>query len=173
MKLVWMKHGCFYCCTRGRNSTKCLLVVTQCIRIFYEQHTRYPLLRVCCNPCMRACFNVGEVYITVMSCLYLPSNYDNFPWQAGHVWGNIFVKQPNLPEVCDWGWQRNGLDASPIPKWTTLPLISRLNLKELAVCGCKSGACRPPCQCCRHEQICTSLCGCKGSCIHTEHIRQS
>ena len=91
-------------------------------------------------------------------------------YQAGHIWGNMFLKNPVLPPSSSWGFVQQKPEDIPRPLWSTKPKISRKNNKELSTCGCQSGECHLPCTCCRSKQTCTSLCGCQGMCPHTQTV---
>ena len=94
-------------------------------------------------------------------------------YQAGHVWGNLIEKNPKFPNITDWGWIKDGPTSAPEPCWITQPVLSGAAMKELAICKCKSGNCKHLCTCCQHNQVCTALCGCQGSCQHTVKLSSS
>ena len=89
--------------------------------------------------------------------------------QSGYLWGCMFDANFEEGDVTKWGRIKVGADSSPIPVYTTLPIISR-DLRELSVCKCTTGKCRGNCGCKKGEppQPCTSLCGCKGMCMLDE-----
>ena len=44
-------------------------------------------------------------------------------YQDGHVWGQAFTPNPNLPSPTDWGWHK--VHEEWCPFWTTLPEASK------------------------------------------------
>ena len=91
--------------------------------------------------------------------------------QSGHVWGNMFQRNPIIPPASSWGFVQPGPDDIPRPLWITKPILSRKHNKELSACGCQSsGECKPPCICCKNNQTCTTFCGCNGMCLHTQNV---
>ena len=65
--------------------------------------------------------------------------------QAGHIWGQTLVGNPELPPPEIWGWQRE-TDESPWTQyWTTLPEAANA-CHELLKCGCKK-SCTNRCKC--------------------------
>ena len=91
-----------------------------------------------------------------------------FYFQAGHMWGNMFVKLPAIPNLSEWGYILQP-HTIPRPRWITKPVISRKTHKELSTCGCK-GECKPPCSCVGNKHTCTYKCGCNGMCTHTQTV---
>lgn len=84
--------------------------------------------------------------------------------QAGHVWSQSLVKEPEVPDPSDWGWTR-ACDTGPWqPLWTLLPEATKA-CRELTKCSCKTG-CRKSrgCGCARKDLKCTALCHCSGEC---------
>ena len=77
---------------------------------------------------------------------------------AGHVWGQALDPSPNLPSPSSWGYEMK--NNTWIPKWTTLPTISK---QHLIICKCKK-KCKPPCLCASNAVCRTSLCTCRGEC---------
>ena len=89
--------------------------------------------------------------------------------QAGHMWGNMFIKQPAVPPLSDWGYVLQ-CQSVPRPLWITKPILSRKNCKQLSTCRCQTGECRPPCTCSRYKITCTPLCGCNAMCSHSQNV---
>ena len=90
-------------------------------------------------------------------------------YQSGYIWGSMFDAALEEVYVENWGRKKvGGINSSSIPRYTTLPIISR-DLRELSVCKCTTGKCSGNCGCKKGEppQPCTSLCGCKGKCKKT------
>ena len=57
--------------------------------------------------------------------------------QAGRVWGQMLVADPELPSLCNWGWKKTetgGWDA----QWTLLP-AAVVACRELLHWQCKKG----------------------------------
>lgn len=78
-------------------------------------------------------------------------------YQAGCIWGQSILHQPETHSPADWGWTKSG-DTWKI-FWTTLPPIAEC-CQQLTKCGCKS-ECRGRCKCYRSSLKCTDLCSCK------------
>ena len=77
-------------------------------------------------------------------------------YQAGIIWGQATVCNPDMSSPAEWGWTQKG-DVWQIT-WTTLPPIAASCL-ELTKCSCKMG-CKGICKCSKAELPCTSLCSC-------------
>ena len=83
-------------------------------------------------------------------------------YQAGHIWGQSLIGEPEVPSPDSWGWKRMTDDASWTPCWTTLPEAAK-SCQELLKCGCKK-ACTKRCKCVKANLECTQLCVCSGQC---------
>ena len=77
-------------------------------------------------------------------------------YQAGIIWGQATVSNPETSSLADWGWTQKG-DTWHIC-WTTLPPIVT-SCQELAKCSCQKG-CNQRCKCFRSGLSCTALCSC-------------
>ena len=64
-------------------------------------------------------------------------------YQAGHVWGQTILRDPQLPSPGLWGWKKE--NGQWVPFWTTLPEACKA-CRELIKCSCK-GACKARCSC--------------------------
>ena len=78
-------------------------------------------------------------------------------YQAGYIWSQSLVRQPETQSPADWGWTKTG-DRWQI-FWTTPPLIAE-SCQQLTKCGCKTECCGR-CKCHRFGLSCTTLCSCK------------
>lgn len=58
-------------------------------------------------------------------------------FQAGHIWGQSQIANPELPSPADWGWAKNADDVWH-PFWTVIPEASK-GCRELIKCKCKNG----------------------------------
>ncbi len=56
-------------------------------------------------------------------------------FQAGHVWGQALISNPNLPCPSQWGWRKDS-NGKWEPLWTTLAEASK-GCHELVKCNCK------------------------------------
>ena len=81
-------------------------------------------------------------------------------YQAGHIWGQSLIGQPQVPSPDLWGWERISHDSPWTPCWTTLPQAAK-GCQELLKCGCKK-ACTKRCKCFKAGLKCTQLCFCSG-----------
>ena len=77
-------------------------------------------------------------------------------YQAGIIWGQATVTNPEVVSPADWGWNQKG-DIWQIC-WTMLPPIAA-SCQELTQCSCKKG-CNRRCKCFRSGLACTALCSC-------------
>ena len=77
-------------------------------------------------------------------------------YQAGHIWGQCVIRQPELQCPSEWGWSKKGDDWEVV--WTTLEPISK-SCRELTKCGCKTD-CGGRCKCIKNGLCCTLLCSC-------------
>ena len=77
-------------------------------------------------------------------------------YQAGCIWSQATVCQPEILSPADWGW----IKEVDIWKtyWSTLPPIAT-SCQELTKCGCKM-ECHGNCKCYRFGLPCTALCSC-------------
>ena len=78
-------------------------------------------------------------------------------YQAGCVWSQSTLRQPETQSPADWGWAKNGDLWNVV--WTTLPPIVE-SCQQLTKCGCKSD-CHGRCTCYRLGLFCTALCSCR------------
>ena len=77
-------------------------------------------------------------------------------YQAGIIWGQALVSNPEFTSPADWGWTQQG-DVWQIC-WSTLPPIAA-SCQELTKCSCQKG-CNKRCSCSRSGLSCTALCNC-------------
>ena len=77
-------------------------------------------------------------------------------YQAGHVWGQSVIRDPELQCPSKWGWSKE--DDSWKIVWTSLEPISKC-CSELTKCGCKTD-CGGRCKCKKTGLHCTKLCSC-------------
>ena len=66
-------------------------------------------------------------------------------YQSGHVWGQMLLRNPELPSPSDLG--RTKYFGNWIPLWSTLTEASK-GCQELIKCSCKA-LCRGRCKCCK------------------------
>ena len=83
-------------------------------------------------------------------------------YQAGYIWGQSLVAEPQLPSPDVWGWERVNDNSPWTQHWTTRPEAAR-GCQELLKCGCNK-ACTNRCKCCKANLRCTQLCFCAGQC---------
>ena len=83
-------------------------------------------------------------------------------YQAGHIWGQALIPNPELPSPSDWGWQKDK-DGAWTPFWTSLPEALK-GCRELIKCGCKKSCKKGNCTCRGATLKCTDLCVCSGQC---------
>ena len=97
-------------------------------------------------------------------------NYDDIPptedalrmhalratYQAGHIWSQSLVPNPQLPSPGNWGWNIQNGGKLEI-NWTEKDPIAKA-CKELKCCQCKTECKR--CKCAKALLPCTSLCSC-------------
>ena len=83
-------------------------------------------------------------------------------YQAGHIWGQCLVANPELPSPSLWGWNKANNDNTCTPCWSTLPEAAKA-CQELLKCGCKK-ACSKRFRCAKANLQCTNLCYCSGQC---------
>lgn len=81
--------------------------------------------------------------------------------QAAFVWGQMFVRCPDVPSPGSWGW-RKGKSMKWEPLWTVLPEAAA-SCSELLRCACQK-SCSGRCKCLKAALKCTTLCRCGGSC---------
>ena len=78
-------------------------------------------------------------------------------YQAGCIWSQSTVCQPEVPSPAEWGWRRNGEQWDII--WTELsPIVE--SCQQLTKCACKC-ECSGRCKCYRLGLTCSGLCSCK------------
>ena len=82
-------------------------------------------------------------------------------FQAGHIWGQSLLRDPEAVSPSDWGWETNKAGTWQ-PLWSLLPQASS-SCQELLKCGCKKG-CQRNCKCKKASLKCTALCYCRGEC---------
>ena len=77
-------------------------------------------------------------------------------YQAGVIWSQAIVSQPQTQSPKDWGW----IQEAGVWKivWTALEPIASV-CQELTKCGCKT-QCRGRCKCYKHGLPCTPRCTC-------------
>ncbi|KAJ8372700.1 hypothetical protein AAFF_G00277690 [Aldrovandia affinis] len=78
-------------------------------------------------------------------------------YQAGCIWSQSTVRQPETQTPANWGWTKKG-DLWQIV-WTELPPIAE-SCQQLTKCGCKSECCSR-CKCYCFGLTCTALCSCR------------
>lgn len=84
-------------------------------------------------------------------------------YQAGYVWGQSLMADPELPCPSKHGWKRSPAQTWE-PIWTTLPEAS-VSCLQLIKCTCKpEKGCSGRCKCAKSNLKCTSLCKCDGDC---------
>ena len=112
--------------------------------------------------------SVNEARLHMFACKQRP--YDAIPptsaalkehvkratFQAGAVWGQATITQPDIPSPGEWGWKLEG--QRWFVNWSTLPPIAA-SCQELAKCSCKQ-SCTGSCKCYRSTLPCTALCSC-------------
>ena len=77
-------------------------------------------------------------------------------YQAGIIWGQSIVSNPEISSPANWGWTQTGETWQIC--WTSLPPIAT-SCQELTKCSCKKG-CNRRCKCFRTGLSCTALCSC-------------
>ena len=88
-------------------------------------------------------------------------------FQAGHIWGQTLVSEPEVPTPGEWGWEE--LDKKWSILWTQLPEASKSCL-ELLFCKCQK-VCKGNCKCYKRNLKCTSLCARYGQCYQNYVVR--
>ena len=83
-------------------------------------------------------------------------------YQAGHIWGQAIIGNPELPPPNMWGWHRETDNSAWTPYWTTLQEAANA-CQELLKCGCKK-SCSNRCKCIKANLQCTLLCTRLGQC---------
>ena len=78
-------------------------------------------------------------------------------YQAGHVWYQSLVKQPQQCSPSEWGWKWSS-DGHWKVHWTSLEPIAKC-CRELTSCGCKV-ECQRRCKCYNFGLACSLLCNC-------------
>ncbi|KAJ8414100.1 hypothetical protein AAFF_G00066980 [Aldrovandia affinis] len=78
-------------------------------------------------------------------------------YQAGCIWSQSTVRQPETQTPANWGWTKKG-DLWQIV-WTELSPIAE-SCQQLTKCGCKSECCSR-CKCYCFGLTCTALCSCR------------
>ena len=81
-------------------------------------------------------------------------------FQAGHIWNQSTVCNPQLPSPGDWGWTK--VDGTWVPHWIELAAVAK-SCQELTRCVCKVH-CSGRCRCFEAGLSCTALCEC--TCQH-------
>ena len=80
-------------------------------------------------------------------------------FQAGYVWIQALISQPELPSPVHCNWEQMGEGWTP--RWTDLPQASKV-CYELINCGYKTW--RGRCMCVRANFKYTGICPCAGHC---------
>ena len=80
-------------------------------------------------------------------------------YQAGSIWTQSTLRQPETQSPADWGWAKNGDNIMWNVVWTMLPPIVE-SYQQVTNCGCKS-ECHGTCKCYHIGLSCTALCSCK------------
>ena len=83
-------------------------------------------------------------------------------YQAGHIWGQSLIGEPEVPLPDSMDWKRVTDDSSWTPCWTTLPEAAK-SFQEVVKCGCKKTY-KKRCKCVKANLECTQLCFCSGQC---------
>ena len=78
-------------------------------------------------------------------------------YQAGCIWSQATVLQPEMQTPANWGWTKTEDLWHVI--WTELPPIAE-SCQQLTKCGCKSECCGR-CKCYSFGLTCTVLCSCR------------
>lgn len=78
-------------------------------------------------------------------------------YQAGHIWGQCVIRQPEPQCPSKWGWSKEDNKWKIV--WTTLEPISK-SCRELTKCGCKTECGGGRCKCVKNGLRCTPLCSC-------------
>ena len=80
-------------------------------------------------------------------------------YQAGCIWSQSTVCQPETESPDDWGWkEQDGINGGWTPCWMKIPPIAE-SCQQLTKCGCKY-QCSGRCKCNRFGLTCTPLCSC-------------
>jgi hypothetical protein len=77
-------------------------------------------------------------------------------YQAGCIWSQAIISQPEVHSPSNWGWEKCGEGWTIL--WTTMPPIAT-GCQELTKCRCKV-ACSGNCCCFGYGLPCTALCSC-------------
>ena len=77
-------------------------------------------------------------------------------YQAGIIWGQATISNPDTSSPAEWGWTQKGETWQIC--WTTLSPIAA-SCRQLTKCSCSKG-CKGRCKCFQSELPCTSLCSC-------------
>ncbi len=77
-------------------------------------------------------------------------------YQAGHVWNQALVSQPDPVSPSEWGWKKEGECWQIV--WSTLPPVAQ-SCEHLTRCQCK-GYCCGRCKCYKYSLNCTAMCSC-------------
>ena len=83
-------------------------------------------------------------------------------YQAGCIWGQATIRQPEEHSPSAWGWNKQ--DGIWRICWTILPSIAA-SCQQLTKCGCKK-ECGGRCKCFRCGLRCTALCSC--TCLESQ-----
>ena len=78
-------------------------------------------------------------------------------YQAGCIWSQSTLRQPETQSPADWGWAKNGDLCNVV--WTMLPSNVE-SCQQFTKCGCKSD-CHGRCNCYRLGLSSTALCSCR------------
>ena len=77
-------------------------------------------------------------------------------YQAGCIWSQALVCQPNAESPAEWGWKQEGDNWNII--WSALSPVAQ-SCQQLTRCQCKT-QCRGRCKCYKFSLSCTAMCSC-------------
>ena len=89
---------------------------------------------------------------------------------AGHIWGQSQIPNPDSPSPAEWGGQKI-LMVAWHPFWTVLSEASK-GCRELMKCKCRK-RCAGKCKCSASNLPYTELCLCSGQCFKDEKSEKS
>ena len=120
-----------------------------------------PLSRV--NDARKQMFTQNRIIDNILWTLHaLEQNVKRAAYQAGHInfWGQSLTGTHELPPPHMWAWQRETVDATWTPNWTTLPEAANA-CHDLLKCGWKK-SCTNRCKCVKANLQCALLFTCWG-----------
>ena len=88
-------------------------------------------------------------------------------YQAGHIWGQSLIGNPEIPSPASWGWEKVTNKSLWTPRWTTLPEASKA-CEELIKCMRKK-SCSKRCSCVKASLKYTQLCYVRNSVSENEY----